>query len=165
MRTRLLTLLLTCASVATCGWAQSPIQYSAEKKTWLLQAGEQSYAFGMNERGELQSIFWGGHVQSMADIAPAKARQAAASFDLSTSVTPQEYPGWGAGLYTEPALKATFADGNRDLVLHYVSHTIDGDQLEIVLKDISAPLSLRLYYRVYPDRGIIARWSKIENSG
>ena len=46
-----------------------------------------------------------------------------ASFDLSTTTTPQEYPGWGAELYTEPALKATYADGNRDVVLHFVSST------------------------------------------
>ena len=165
LRIRLLTLLLVCTSFVTGAWSQSSIQYSAEKKVWLLQSGEQSYAFGINERGELQSIFWGGHVQTIADITPAKGRPAVASFDSSMTTTPQEYPGWGAGLYTEPALKATFADGNRDVVLHYVSHTIDGDQLEIVMKDISAPLSVRLYYRVYPQQGIIARWSKIENQG
>jgi hypothetical protein len=46
-----------------------------------------------------------------------------ASFDSSYTNTPQEYAGWGAGLFVEPALKVTFADGNRDLVLHYQSHT------------------------------------------
>jgi alpha-galactosidase len=143
--------------------AQSAIQYSADKKVWLLQAGEQSYAFGVNERGELQSIYWGAHVGTLDDLQTAKSRPEAASFDLSTTTTPQEYPGWGAGLYTEPALKATFADGNRDVVLHYVSHSIDGDQLEVVLKDILAPLTVHLYYRVYPQQGIVARWSKIEN--
>ncbi len=165
MQKRLISLLLACASLAASACAQSSIQYSAEKKTWLLQAGEQSYAFGVNGRGELQSIFWGGHVESIADIAAAKARPEAASFDSSKTTTPQEYPGWGAGLYSEPALKATFAGGNRDVVLHYVSHTIDGDQLEVVAKDISAPLVVHLYYRVYPAKGILARWSKIENQG
>ena len=165
MRTRLFSLLLLLTSATSALLAQGSIQYSPEKKTWLLQAGEQSYALGINERGELQAIFWGGHVPSIADIPAAKARPGAASFDISTTTTPQEYPGWGAGLYTEPALKATFADGNRDLVLHYVNHTIHGDELEILLKDIAAPLDVHLYYRVYAERGIIARWSKIENHG
>ena len=50
-----------------------------------------------------------------------------ASFDSSYTNTPQEYAGWGAGLFIEPALKVTFADGNRDLVLHYESHTETAD--------------------------------------
>ena len=71
-------------------------------------------------------------------ISPAAhSRPEVASFDLSTTTTPQEYPGWGAELYNEPALKATYADGNRDVVLHFVDQHIDGNTLEITLKDIS----------------------------
>ena len=144
---------------------QQAIQYSAEKKIWLLTVGEQSYAFGVNERGELQSLHWGGIIGSLDDLTPAKGRPEAASFDQSTTTTPQEYPGWGAGLYTEPALKATFENGNRDVVLHYQSHKVDGDQLTVELKDIASPLIVQLHYRVYPQQGIIARWSEIENHG
>ena len=86
-----------------------------------------------------------------------------ASFDLSTTTTPQEYPGWGAELYNEPALKATYADGNRDVVLHFVEQHIDGNTLEIALKDIATALEVHLYYRVYPETGILERWSRIEN--
>ena len=57
-----------------------------------------------------------------------------ASFDPSYTTTPQEYAGWGAGLFVEPALKVTFADGNRDLVLHYQSHTATADGFEVVLR-------------------------------
>ena len=42
----------------------------------------------------------------------------------------------GDGLYVEPVLKITFPDGNRDLVLHYVSHSVDGSRLKLVMKDI-----------------------------
>jgi alpha-galactosidase len=162
LRNRIFLLLIFCAGSSFTVRAQS-IQYSAEKKVWLLQAGEQSYAFGVNERGELQSIFWGAHVAGLDDLQAAKGRPDGASFDMSQTTTPQEYPGWGSELYTEPALKATFEDGNRDVVLHYVSHTIDGDQLDIEMKDIKLALVVHLYYRVYPEEGIVARWSKIEN--
>ncbi len=165
MQKRVLLLLLSLAVFSSVARAQSSIQFSAEKKVWLLQAGEQSYAFGVNERGELQSLFWGGHVQNLADLKMARGLPERAAFDPSTTTTPQEYPGWGAMLYTEPALKVTFEDGTRDLVLHYVSHTIEGNQLDVTMKDISAPLVVHLYYRVYPERGIIARWSKIEYQG
>ena len=157
--------LLIVVSACSFAYAQAAIEYSPEKKVWLLDAGEQSYAMGVNERGELQAIFWGGKLNSMADVPAAKSLPDAASFDLSTTTTPQEYAGWGSELYTEPAIKATFEDGNRDLVLHYVSHSIAADELTIVLKDVKAPLFVELHYRVYPQSGMIARWSVIENHG
>ena len=163
MRNRILFLLLFCVGFSSLLSAQSTIQYSAEKRVWLLQAGEQSYAFGVNERGELQSIFWGAKIASLDDLQPAKSLPEFSSNDGSQTRTPQEYAAWGSELYTEPAIKATFEDGNRDLVLHYVSHSIDGDQLEVVLKDIERPLFVHLHYRVYPEHGIIARWAMIEN--
>ena len=84
---------------------------------------------------------------------PRTAGREVASFDLSTTTTPQEYPGWGAEFYNEPALKATYADGNRDVVLHFVDQHIDGNTLEIELKDITTALEVHLYYRIYPETG------------
>src|SRR5271156_1971931 len=143
--------------------ALAAIQYSPEKKVWVLQAGETTYAMGVNERGELQAIYWGARVARDADFSTAHSRPAVTSFDLSTTTTPQEYPGWGAGLYNEPALKATYADGNRDVVLHFVDSHTEGDTLEIQLKDIASDLQVHLYYRIFEDTGIIQRWSRIEN--
>jgi alpha-galactosidase len=143
--------------------ARAGIQYYPERKVWVLQAGEETYAFGVNERGELQSIYWGPRIARDADFHSAHSRPEVASFDLSTTTTPQEYPGWGAGLYNEPALKATYADGNRDVVLHFVQQHIDGDTLEIELKDIASALEVHLYYRVFAPAGILQRWSRIVN--
>ena len=143
--------------------AHAAVQYYPERKVWVLQAGEATYAMGVNERGELQSIYWGPRVMRDADFSPAHSRGEVASFDLSSTTTPQEYPGWGAELYNEPALKATYANGNRDLVLHFVQQHIDGETLEIDLKDIASDLQVHLYYKVYPETGILERWSRIEN--
>ena len=143
--------------------AFAAIQYSPEKKVWVIQAGETTYAMGVNERGELQSIYWGGRVARDADFSTPHSRPEVASFDLSNTTTPQEYPGWGAELYNEPALKATYADGNRDVVLHFVDSHIEGDTLEIQLKDVASDLQVHLYYRIFEDTGIIQRWSRIEN--
>ena len=111
--------------------AHAAVQYYPERKVWVLQAGEATYAMGVNERGELQAIYWGPRVMRDADFMPAHGRAEVASFDLSNTTTPQEYPGWGAELYNEPALKATYANGNRDVVLHFVQQHIDGETLEI----------------------------------
>ncbi len=143
--------------------AYAAVQYDPERKVWVLQAGEATYAMGVNERGELQSIYWGPRVTHDADFSPAHSRGEVASFDLSTTTTPQEYPGWGAELYNEPALKATYANGNRDVVLHFVQQHIDGETLQIDLKDIASDLQVHLYYKVFPETGILERWSRIEN--
>jgi alpha-galactosidase len=89
-----------------------PIIFLEKQKLWVLQAGEATYAFGVNERGELQHLYWGNRVGAEG-FGSAHSSPEWAAFDLSTTTTPQEYPGWGAGLYTEPALKITFANGHR----------------------------------------------------
>ena len=163
MRSSAALLLALCTVAAH---AQAPaIHADSATKTWVLDFGESTYAMGVNERGELQSIYWGGHADAK-DLSATEvhSRPEAASFDLTTTTTPQEYAGWGAGLYTEPALKASFPDGNRGVVLHYVDSKASADELEITLKDITKPLVVHLYYHVYPG-GILARWSKIENTG
>jgi Glycosyl hydrolase family 36 N-terminal domain len=156
----LLSLLLVLFIVPL---AKADIQYFPDRKVWVLQAGETTYAMGVNERGELQAIYWGQQVKRGADFSPPQVAPEVASFDLSNTTTPQEYPGWGSEHYNEPALKATFANGNRDVVLHYADQHIDGDTLEITLKDVSSPLEAHLYYRIFPDTGIVARWSRIVN--
>ena len=118
--------------------AHASINYYSDRKVWVLQAGHATYAMGVNERGELQAIYWGSQVPREADFSPAHSRPEVASFDNSTSTTPQEYPGWGAGLYDEPALKATYSDGNREVVLHYVEQHKDATTSRS-LKDVASP--------------------------
>ena len=72
-------------------------------------------------------------------------------------------PGWGSAIYPEPALKVSYPDGNRDLVLRYVSHKIDGDALHVELKDIDRELFVHLLYTIDPKTGIIGRSAVIEN--
>ena len=52
---------------------------------------------------------------------------------MSRNIIPYEYVGWGGGLYIEPDLKISFPDGNRDLVLQYASHEVQGDTLSNTL--------------------------------
>ena len=152
------SLLLLSASVIAM--AQS---FDSESKTFRLDAGNVSYVFGINSRGELQQLYWGGRLAASDHFAQAKPMREWASFDGSYTNTPQEYAGWGAGLFNEPALKVTFADGNRDLVLHYESHKTTANGFDIVLKDIKASVYVTLHYAIDPDSGILARSATIEN--
>ncbi|MBZ5582624.1 MAG: alpha-galactosidase [Acidobacteriia bacterium] len=139
------------------------IRYVAAKKLFHLEAGAVSYVFGVNERNELQSVYWGKRLWRDDDLAAPRSDREWASFDNSGNTTPQEYPGWGGGRYIEPCLKVTLPDGVRDLVLKYVSHQIDGDTLKIELKDMTYDLGATLVYRVYPDTGVIRKNAVITN--
>ena len=133
-------------------------------QSFRLDGGNTTYAFGVSERGELQPIYWGGRVGPHDSFTPAHSFPEMASFDSPYTTTPQEYSGWGAGLFTEPALKVTFADGNRDLVLHFVSATPNGSQsIDILLKDISREIYVTLRYSIDQETGILARSANIEN--
>jgi alpha-galactosidase len=152
-------LLTLCAACGTFG--QTSPQTS---QVFRLDGGNSTYAFGVNERGELQPLHWGGRLGAHDTIAPPHSMPEMASFDSPYTTTPQEYASWGAGLFTEPALKVTFADGNRDLALHFVSGKPNGAvAFEILLKDVSREIYVTLHYSIDPESGILARSAVIEN--
>jgi alpha-galactosidase len=134
-------------------------------KVFRLDGGGVSYVFGVNTRGELQQLYWGGRLGASDNFPQAKPMQGWASFDSSYNNTPQEFAGWGAGLFNEPALKVMFADGNRDLVLHYESNAETAHGFDVVLKDISRPIFVTLHYAMDAESGILARSATIENRG
>jgi len=140
--------------------ALGAVRYNPDTHVFTLSSPKVTYAFGVNERGELQSLYWGA---GLDEVPAAKPDSGASSFDPSTGSTPQEYPAWGSAFYTEPALKVSFPDGNRDLVLHYLSHNLDGSHLSVMLKDISRDVRVELRYDIDPDSGILARSARIEN--
>jgi alpha-galactosidase len=152
--------------VAPALHAQS-IEFRPDAKLWIIQAGDFTYAMGVDERNWLQSLYWGPRIDRAEDIHTAHSLPERAAFDLPSTTTPQEYAAWGAGLYTEPDLKATFASGNRDVVLEYVdqhqTHDANSQTLDITMRDIKQPLVVHLFYRVYTGQSVLERWSTIDN--
>ena len=139
------------------------VTYDAQQKQWFLQTDHSTYVIGINERNELQSVYWGAKLTRPEDLAPAHSSPEWASFDGSETTTNTEYPGWGGRMYAEPSLKVTLADGVRDLVLKYGSYKIAGDTLAIELKDIKYDLVVTLTYRAYPAEDIVRKSARIEN--
>ncbi len=156
-------LLACCFSAAAASAQQDPIRYDAQTHVFHIDAAGMSYVFGVNEKGELQSIYWGQKLQSQDAFPTPHSNPEWASFDPPVNTTPQEFLGWGAGLYAEPDLKITFPDGNRDLVLHYLSHAIHGDTLTLDMKDISRDVVVHLEYKIDSATGILRRSATVEN--
>jgi alpha-galactosidase len=170
-----MTGMLAVAALAAAAQPAQPAQpalvrFDAASKVFRMDGGGSdgggvSYVFGVNARGELQQLYWGGRLAATDSFPAAQPMPEWASFDDSYTNTPQEYAGWGAGLYNEPALKITFADGNRDLVLHYESHTQTDDGFDVVLKDIERPIYVTLHYAMDGGSGVLKRSATIENRG
>ena len=151
--------LSQAASCATSG----RILYDEATHTFRMDGAGVSYVFGVNQNGELQTLYWGKRLQPADPIPPARADGGTSAFDLSVNATPQEFTGWGGGLVVVPDLKVSFPDGNRDLVLRYASHSIQNNTLIVTLKDISRDVVVELNYRMDEATGVLARSARIEN--
>src|SRR5487761_2512302 len=148
-----ISLLLLAAAAAVA----QPIQFDAARKIWLLTTAQSSYAMGVSPEGGLLNLYWGAPLWRIADLPAAAQRHDISSFDPRQMLENEEFPGWGGPRYFEPAVKITRDDGDRDLVLRYVSHTLGQDQLDIVLKDILDDIEVILRYRLFPDYGLLRR--------
>jgi alpha-galactosidase len=162
---RVSTFLVVPFLLATSLMVAQPthVAFDSAAKVFRLDGGGTSYIFGVNPKGELQQIYWGGRLGESDVFPQPQPMREWASFDSPYSNTPQEYAGWGSGLFIEPALKITFADGNRDLVLHYESHAIKAEGLDVILKDINRKINVTLHYSIDAGSGILARSATIEN--
>jgi alpha-galactosidase len=163
---RLGSVLLVAASTAlsSCVFAQNTVRPLPDRDQWYLNAGESTYVVGINEQHMPQTLYWGPALPKDAVLPRAHSAPERASFDPSIGTTQLEYPAWGQGLFTEPALKVDSPNGDRTLVLIYESAKVSSSQLEIVLHDSFQPIRVHLFYQTYGE-GILARWSRIENTG
>ncbi|HUB90098.1 MAG TPA: alpha-galactosidase [Dyella sp.] len=157
--------LVACGAMndARAAASDSVAHIDVSGHVFRLDAAKVTYAFGVNDKGQLQSLYWGPRLAPGDPLPPPVAPPGLDSLDGAINVVPLEYAGWGEGLYYEPDLKVTFPDGNRDLVLHYVSNSVHDNVLSVVLKDIERPIIVTLQYEIDPGTGIVRRSALIEN--
>jgi alpha-galactosidase len=167
---RLLAALAFVLAVAPCAAAPAPSKdvaprYDAAHRVFRLDAGDVTYAMGVNDDGMLQTLYWGARLPPDDPLGPARPAPGRSSFDPVGSLTPQEYAGWGGAMTATPALKLHQDDGNRDLVLRYDSHRIEKNALQVRLRDARAGVTVDLRYVADASTGIVGRSAHIENAG
>jgi alpha-galactosidase len=162
MRAKSLLLAATLLMTSLAAPARADISAPAGSKVFRLDGGGVTYAIGVDEKGYLQPLYWGASLRP-GDPLIAKAPPELSGFDPAASVTPQEFPGQGEGLVSDPGVKAVFADGNRDLVLHYRGHRIQDGALLVDLADIRRPVTVTLRYSIDKATGIVARSASVTN--
>lgn len=163
MRRRLFAFLAMLAALGAAP-AGARVTVLPGGKVFRLDGGGVTYAIGVDEEGFLEPIYWGPSLAE-GDPLPIPATFSPSSFDPPSLERAQEFPGQGAGLVTDPGIKAVFADGNRDLILKYRAHHIDGDTLTVEMSDIDRPIAVTLTYTIDPATGILSRQASVRNNG
>jgi alpha-galactosidase len=159
-----IALIGSVASPSALGQANvASIHFDNQTQVFRIDAADMSYVFGINEKKQLQTLYWGKRLSAADTFATPHSEGDGSGIDTSINWTQQEFAGWGGGLYLEPDLKITFPDGNRDLVLKYVSHTIEGNRLTLRLKDISREVYVELQYESDGATGILRRSAQVQN--
>ena len=143
--------------------AQS-VRQAPGRNLWILDTGSSSYVIGVNARGSLVPVHWGGRVTSFDDFTAIPAIKELSSFESPEDMTPDEFPAFGGLRFVEPCLKATLPNGVRDVVLKFDSAHVDGNRLEAILKDINGGLRVTLVYEVFPGSGVLRRQAIVENT-
>ena len=139
--------MIRCAALTLAAQAQ-------EAKVFRLDGGDVTYVFGVNDHKELQAMYWGRKLPATQQFALPKRGREVASCDGPVTVTSHEYIGWGVVLYVEPDLKITFPDGNRDLVLQYVSSDVKPGDVSVRMKDIEREVFVTLNYKMDAATGV-----------
>jgi alpha-galactosidase len=133
---------------------------------WILETAHTAYACGLTPRGMLAHAYWGVRLPYAEDYPDPVEPPPWASFSDSDHLTPEEYPAYAGAKYIEPCLKATFADGVRDVVLRFAHVDVTNapqPELVITLRDAHYPLTVALHYRVHEEYDLIERWAEITN--
>lgn len=141
--------------------AHSAIRYDSRTRIFRLDSRDTSYAFRIGADGKLRPLYWGARRDDAMPF-PAAAADPPPG-DVASSQAAQEYAGQGGGLDREPSLKLAFPNGNRDLVLRYVSHEIAENRLTVRLADIDEAVAVELHYAIDEATGILARSATVIN--
>jgi alpha-galactosidase len=134
---------------------------------WLLQTKSTAYTFEVSQQGYLIHTYWGPSLAYTEDYPSAEIPERWGP-DGTAHLISEEYPVFGGLKYNEPCLKATFADGVRDLVLQFVEAKIietENPQLTLHCKDAYYPLNIDLIYILHEKHDLIERKVRLTNTG
>lgn len=139
------------------------LQIFENEKLFHLYTENMSYLFHV-ENDSVRNLHFGGRIDGR-DAASLLSFGSHSSFDRDIRAEREEYPLWNGHGFHLPCLQAEGEPG-RALFCSYqgfeAEETAGGDQLDILLRDESMGLLVRLRYQLFPDTGILARSTVLE---
>ena len=146
------------------------IVVATDHPMFLLSTATTSYGLEVTDAGAVVNLYWGARLDRVEDL--PYVEQEALNFSQEPDKKPwtnQEFPGAGGYFFNEPCMKALYPSGCRDTKLLYAGYALEHDNISdtliLTLKEQLAPLTVRLYYRVYHQLDVIDRWAAVENLG
>ena len=97
------------------------IVVGTKSTVFLLSTENTSYAFGIDDQGLVRHLYWGKKLPSAEELEMPVLTEVSTN-DPVYEITPEEFPVHGGLRYKEHCLKATFADGTRELVYRYTGY-------------------------------------------
>ncbi|MDD3278699.1 MAG: alpha-galactosidase [Lachnospiraceae bacterium] len=135
-----------------------------QERLFTLQTAHTSYVFCINEQGIAENLYWGKKIQRTEDFADVSTQHVFVNVNGPQSIQ-EECSSYGSMRYKETSLRLQFFDGVDDFRYRGCEYKIDGNVLEIVLKDIFYSFSVHLFYQVFEEEDIIKKWRVAENTG
>lgn len=142
------------------------VAVSQNQNIFLLSTRSTSYAFGIDDQGLVRHLYWGPKLGCVEDLELPPLTEVSTN-DPVFEITPEEFPVYGGLRYKEHCLKATFADGTREVVYQYqgyqVMDTDTGEELVVQLRDNHYDLLVELHYKLYPHCDLMERSVVVKN--
>lgn len=135
-----------------------------QNRLFALQTNHTSYIFAVTESGILEQLYWGKGIERIEDFQGETSAGKTINVH-GPQVLREECSSFGGMRFKETSLKVTFADGVRDFRYRLEDCIVEGERLEIVLRDILKPFSIHLFYEVFPEEDIIRKWRTAVNEG
>ncbi|HUV59510.1 MAG TPA: alpha-galactosidase [Desulfatiglandales bacterium] len=144
------------------------IKINNDKKKWFIETKNMVYVIGVDEKKNLQHLYWGEKLPYVSDY-PRVLLPQEFPFDNFEQIIKEEFSPWGGIRYKEPGLKVIYEDQVRDLILKYKTYKlIDIDKCKTLIIYLTDPiynLEVGLTYRLIEEYDLIERWVNIENKG
>jgi len=144
------------------------IKIANDKKKWFIETKNMVYVIGVDEKKNLQHLYWGEKLPYISDY-PRVLLPQEFPFDNFEQIIKEEFSPWGGIRYKEPGLRVIYEDQVRDLILKYKTYKlIDSDKFKILiiyLIDSTYGLEVELIYRLIEEYDLIERWVNIKNKG
>lgn len=142
------------------------IAVSTKNNVFLLSTQSTSYGFGIDDQGLVRHLYWGKMIPSVEELELPELTEVSTN-DPVFEITKEEFPVHGGLRYKEHCLKATFADGTRELVYEYCGYDVvqdeDSEELILHLKDNHYEFFMDLHYKLYPAYDLMERKAVIQN--
>ncbi len=142
------------------------IAVNTKNDVFLINTKSTSYAFGVDDLGLIRHLYWGKKIGAVEELELPQLTEVSTN-DPVFEITREEFPVYGGLRYKEHCLKATFADGTRELVYQYCGYDVeegdDWEELVVHLKDNHYEFLMDLHYKIYPEYDLMERKVVIQN--